>query len=95
MLCPSAILNVSSSVLLRAGQAQYPTNFLTVEGGFLKLLSLESRNLIKDIVDGYLKEIKEDMKKIEAAVVSEVDRQAVQGGNHETEGTICSRRHAE
>lgn len=41
----------------------------------MKLLSSESRNLIKDIVDGGLKEIKEEMEKIEAAVVSEVDRQ--------------------
>lgn len=72
---PTSWSEASSSVLLRAGQAQYPTNFLTVEGGFFKLLSSESRNLIKDIVDGGLKEIKEDMKKIEAAVVSEVDRQ--------------------
>ncbi|EDR04314.1 uncharacterized protein LACBIDRAFT_304919 [Laccaria bicolor S238N-H82] len=72
---PTSWGEASSSVLLRAGQAQYPTNFLTVEGGFLKLLSPDSRNLIKDILDGGLKELKEEMKKIEAAVVSEVDRQ--------------------
>jgi hypothetical protein len=72
---PTSSGETSPSVLLRAGQAQYPTNFLTVEGGFIKLLSSESRNLIKDIMDGGLKEIKEKMGKIEAAVVSEVDRQ--------------------
>lgn len=60
---------------LRARQAQYPTNFLSTEAGFMGLMSAETQSLVATTLDNYLLEMKVQMDGIEKIVGEELCKQ--------------------
>lgn len=65
----------SSSVALRARQAQHPTRLLESEGGFMNVMSAKTRNMVSATMYVALGEMKAHMDVLHQIVENEVVRQ--------------------